>query len=348
MIEYRHGDITKAEVEAIINTVNTVGVMGKGIALSFKKEFPNNYKAYKEACKKGEVRTGRMFVTPSGRILPRLIINFPTKEHWRNPSKYEYIEEGLKDLILVIKRENLKSIAIPPLGSGNGGLDWAKVKDMILDKFQDVSSDIKVVVFEPGIESAQAVSIPSNKLTPARVMLLDLMMHYEMLGEWVTPLVTQKLAYFLQKSGEPMKLNFEKGPYGPYAHQLTKVLEVLKPHFILYEGQITNPSIHITLHKDIVAQIEEFKSTELTDEQLSRLVNVKEQIIGFENALGLELLATVDFALLNCPECSLSEITSTIHNWTNRKRELLTQHLVQVAYNRVSQVNEITSNSLYS
>lgn len=348
MIEYRKGDITKAEVEAIINTVNTVGVMGKGIALSFKKEFPGNYKAYKEACKNGEVQIGKMFVVPSGRILPRLIINFPTKEHWRNFSKYEFIEAGLQDLISVIKSEKIKSIAIPPLGSGNGGLDWQKVRKLILNKLQELDAEVKIVIFEPGHESEMAKPTPSTKLTPVRAMLLDLMKHYEMLGEWVTPLVTQKLAYFLQRSGEPMKLDFEKGTYGPYAHQLTKVLEALKPNFINYEGQVTSPNINITLNKEHLDQIEGFKKTELSAIQFNRLECVKEHITGFENALGLELLATVDFALQNCKDCSLLELTETIHNWTERKRELLTPYLIEVAFNRVNQIQSVTDNKMFS
>jgi O-acetyl-ADP-ribose deacetylase (regulator of RNase III) len=133
MIEDGAGNLLEADVEALVNTVNTVGYMGKGIALQFKQAYPENFAAYAQAVRRGEVQPGRMLVVPTGFVTnPRYIINFPTKRHWRGQSRMEDIEAGLEALVFEIKRLELRSIAIPPLGCGNGGLDWADVKPRVV------------------------------------------------------------------------------------------------------------------------------------------------------------------------------------------------------------------------
>src|SRR4051794_24060621 len=132
MITFTEGNLLKAETEALVNAVNTVGVMGKGIALMFKEAFPENFKVYEAACKRGEVNVGHMLVTERQDINgPKWIINFPTKQHWRSPSRIEWIEDGLRDLVRVIRENKIKSVAIPALGSGNGGLNWQDVRPRI-------------------------------------------------------------------------------------------------------------------------------------------------------------------------------------------------------------------------
>lgn len=148
MIKFTKGNILKANVEALVNAVNTVGVMGKGIALAFKKAFPLNYKLYKEVCNNKEFTVGSMFTTNTGKLTPRYIINFPTKEHWKGRSKIEFIESGMKKLIETIKTNDIKSIAIPPLGCGNGGLKWSDVKPIIINELQNI--DIDIIIYEPG------------------------------------------------------------------------------------------------------------------------------------------------------------------------------------------------------
>lgn len=114
MIHYTQGNLLEANVDALVNTVNTVGVMGKGIALMFKERFPQNMQAYAKACKAGEVVTGRMFVTQTGELMgPRWIVNFPTKQHWRAKSQMEWVEDGLLDLRRFIVEHQVRSIAIP-------------------------------------------------------------------------------------------------------------------------------------------------------------------------------------------------------------------------------------------
>jgi len=149
MITYTTGDILREDAEAIVNTVNCVGVMGRGIALQFKKAYPDNFKAYAAACKKEEVQPGRMCVYRNeGMLNPHYIINFPTKRHWRWKSRMEDVEAGLEALAQVIRENNIKSIAVPPLGCGLGGLVWSEVKARIEGVLAPLN-DVTVIVYEP-------------------------------------------------------------------------------------------------------------------------------------------------------------------------------------------------------
>ena len=166
MIRFKTGNILTEDAEALVNTVNCVGVMGRGLALQFKKVFPDNFRAYTSACKREEVRAGRMFTFKTGQLTyPHYIINFPTKRHWRGKSRIEDIEAGLGDLVREIRERNIRSIAIPPLGSGLGGLDWANVRACIEDVFWECP-DLKVIVFEPNPEFEDARPNRSSKPPP--------------------------------------------------------------------------------------------------------------------------------------------------------------------------------------
>ncbi len=153
-INYKQGSIFAETVDALVNPVNTVGVMGKGLALQFKKRYPLNFQIYREAYQKGELKVGKMLVTEietetSELISPKYIINFPTKQHWRSKSKTEYIESGLEDLVQIIEDYNISSIALPALGCGWGGLKWEEVKVLIEEKLGAIAEEVDVVVFEP-------------------------------------------------------------------------------------------------------------------------------------------------------------------------------------------------------
>ena len=145
-IESTTGDLLKADVDALVNTVNTVGVMGKGLALQFKKTFPDVFSTYSIACKKGEVSTGKMHIV-TRTSSPKYIVNFPTKQHWRNPSKLEYIEYGLDDLVKQTQVLGISSIAIPPLGCGYGGLSWSDVRPLIVQAFS-AYPNLRILLFE--------------------------------------------------------------------------------------------------------------------------------------------------------------------------------------------------------
>lgn len=239
MIKYTTGDMLSAETEALVNTVNTVGVMGKGIALQFKDQYPNNFAAYHAACKAKQVEVGKMFVFEEQPMIgdKKIIINFPTKKDWKHKSKIEYVESGLKDLAKVIEERRIKSIAMPPLGCGNGGLDWGDVK-VLIEKYLSGLTDVDIIVYEPNA-AVREILIKQDgnrdvKLTDARAMLMYAMYYYESLGEPVSLFVANKLAYFYQRLGEPEfhRLRFDARRYGPYSQGVSHLVHSLNGTYI--------------------------------------------------------------------------------------------------------------------
>ena len=165
MIQYLQGNVLDAPTEAVVNTVNEVGVMGKGVALMFKEAFPENTKVYQRACRRHEVQVGHMLVTENHALTgPRWIINFPTKRHWRSPSKLEWVRDGLADLVKVIREKKIRSIAIPPLGCGNGGLQWDHVRRAIEASLSELR-EVKVIVFEPAAAYYNAPNLVMLRLS---------------------------------------------------------------------------------------------------------------------------------------------------------------------------------------
>jgi O-acetyl-ADP-ribose deacetylase (regulator of RNase III) len=148
VISYHQGDLLEADVQALVNAVNTVGVMGKGLALAFKQRLPANFQAYAAACQRGEVQTGRMFITETPALLgPRWIVNFPTKQHWRDPSQLAWVQSGLQELRRFLLAQQVASVALPALGAGLGGLSWPTVRAEIEAALADLAVDIRV--YEP-------------------------------------------------------------------------------------------------------------------------------------------------------------------------------------------------------
>jgi O-acetyl-ADP-ribose deacetylase (regulator of RNase III)/uncharacterized protein YwgA len=344
MIEFVKGDLLKAETQALVNTVNTVGVMGKGIALQFKNRFPGNYKIYKDACKNKTFNVGEILVVEDGDLMDqKTIINFPTKSHWKSPSKYEYIESGLKALVDYLKHNKIKSIAIPPLGCGNGGLDWSIVKKMIINSLSGL--DTRVLVYEPNQEIKkilQKESVPKNvKLTPARAMLLYLMFNYESVGEQSSLFVANKLAYFLQRRGEKLRLKFEAHHYGPYSVQLNHVLLHLNGSYLKgLEQNIAKPFEPIFLDYKKYQSILDYVDKELDFNQKRRLKNVVKLINRFESTYALELLATVDYLIDNKNAQSPEEVMNLISKWSNRKSNLFEYKDVSIAFEHLKNYAE--------
>ena len=200
------------EAEALVNTVNTVGVMGKGIALQFRLAYPRNYELYRAACKRGEVVPGKMFIVPTDRLdNPRYIVNFPTKRHWKGDSRVEDIESGLADLVRFIQAEKIQSIAVPPLGCGNGGLDWSDVRPRIVKAFESLP-DVRVLLYEPaGAPEPDKITVATARpeMNSNRAALITLMRNYGEVGYRLTMLEIQKLTYFLQLAGQPLRLQFQ-------------------------------------------------------------------------------------------------------------------------------------------
>ncbi len=246
MIELKKGNLLATDAEALINTVNTVGVMGKGIALQFKKAFPENYEEYKKACDEGRVVPGQMFIVDRESLTnPHYIINFPTKRHWRGKSKIEDIENGLASLVEDVNGLGIKSVAVPPLGCGLGGLSWKKVYTLMKEAFSK-APDVNWMVFEPsGAPKAKEMVNKTTRpqMTKGRAAVLGLIDRYLVPGYDypISLLEIQKLVYFLTESGEHLnQVTFEKATYGPYADVLRNVLERIDGHFISGYGDGKN------------------------------------------------------------------------------------------------------------
>lgn len=337
MIRYKVGNILKADTEALVNTVNTVGVMGKGIALAFKKAYPQNYKTYKKAVENNEVKIGSVLVTETGLLQPKYIINFPTKKHWRNPSKLSYIRKGMKDLVNIIIDKNIHSLAIPPLGCGNGKLNWDEVKPIMENHLGPVAKNREFILFEPGYNDQTIKEKKEVNLTPGRAMLLHTLDEYQILGYEINLLVVQKAAYFLQRLGEPLRLNYEKGHYGPYAHNLTHLLKHINGFYIYFKSQRNKPDTIVRLSDDKLKRVEEYVENKLESSQKKRVNNLLDLIEGFESPYGLELLGTVDYIRQQKPNVSFDELKGEVHNWTRRKKSIMKPYHLKVAFERLEE-----------
>jgi len=347
MITYKKGNIFDAKVEALVNTVNTVGVMGKGIALQFKFAFPENYKAYKEAASRNEIVTGKVQIVPVNDINGvKYIINFPTKAHWRNPSKVQWIKDGLIDLKRQVQEFGIHSIAIPPLGCGNGGLNWDNVRPLIDTSLADLEIDI--TVYEPSEAIKQALmkaeKPAASKLTPVRAMLLYLLYKYRALGEFSSEFAAEKLSYFLQRFGETqLKLEFKKGLYGPYSGKVRHVLYALNGYYIKgYEQKEARPFETLELIVSKKDEVESYLNNNISVEEKERLDNVAGLIEGFESPYGLELLATVDF-LRNATKLK-DAISIKNELWSQRKQDLFPINHVELALNHLNRYDRILYN----
>jgi O-acetyl-ADP-ribose deacetylase (regulator of RNase III) len=335
-MQFIQGNLLDSPTEALVNTVNTVGVMGKGIALQFKETFPNNYKAYQNACKNKELEIGKLLIFKENTLQgDKWIINFPTKKDWKHKSKIEYIEAGLQDLVKLLEFHQIKSVALPPLGCGNGGLSWIEVQPLI-EKYLGELPNTEVWVYEPN-EAVKGILQKENlqkeaKLTPSRAILLYSMFYYEILGEDVNLFVANKLAYFLQRLGEKLRLNFVASHYGPYSVQVQHVLYALNGVYLQGLEQNTAKAFEpLRLNYDKFEEIKQYVQKNLSQEQKQRLDNLLVLISGFESALSLEVLASIDF-LTQKEKLSLSEITEKLHNWSERKQRLFNAYHIQVAY----------------
>lgn len=330
------GNIVEATTDAIVNTVNCVGVMGKGIALQFRQAFPENYELYRRACKQKQVKPGTMLVYRTGKLTPpRFIINFPTKRHWRGKARLEDIQSGLVSLVEVIKQHDIKAISIPALGCGNGGLKWDSVRPLIeaaLTKVPGLDSHLYTPHGAPA-PSAQPVQTKKPRLTDTRAALILLLQRYQIEGYKHTLLEVQKLAYFLQVAGQPLKLSFVRDKFGPYAEKLNFVLQALEGHYIRGYGDRSRAP-EIVLLNGATSEAEGF----LRDESAIKCLSmVSELIEGFETPYGLELLSTVHWVMADSAMAGadLSIAISAVQSWNKRKRELLKPAHIALAWERL-------------
>lgn len=341
VIEQRNGNLLEASTEAIVNTVNTVGVMGKGVALQFKRRYPDNYRAYAAACKAGEVQIGRMFVTELPPTLdsgPRFIVNFPTKKHWRGGAKLEFIQAGLQDLTQVVQERRIRSIAMPALGCGNGGLLWHDVRPVIERAFEHLS-DVQVILYPP--EQAPAPEAETLRPRTARPRLakgsaamLRLFQLYLLPDYTLGRTEAQKLMYFLQEAGLNLGFTFEKRQYGPYADAVRHVLERMEGHFIGGLGSGEGPS-RIGLLPSAGAEAQQvLESHPEVQEPLDRVAALIE---GFETSYSMELLATVHWVATREDARNVDEALERIREWNDRKREKMRPEHVHIAWDHLQE-----------
>ena len=346
MVRFEEGNLLDAEVEALVNTVNTVGIMGKGIALMFKERFPNNFREYAAACKAGEVRLGEMFVTENRKLFgPRWIVNFPTKDHWRSRTRLEWIEQGMEDLVRVIEDRRIGSIAVPPLGCGNGGLNWRDVKPVIESALAEVDG-LVAIIYEP-TKRYQNVAKKTGveELTPARALIAEMVRRYCVLGLGCSVLEVQKLAWFIMRGAEqtevedPLKLSFVAHIYGPYSDKLRMLLNNLDGSYLGCDRRLADagPRSEIWFNARKKEIVRAYLKSE-AKRYVPALEWATDLIRGFESPLGMELLATVDWLLRKDGRpATVADIRDGLRQWgrgRDRKLRIFDDRLIGMALER--------------
>lgn len=336
-ITFKKGDMFAEPVEAIVNTVNCVGVMGKGVALEFKKRWPANYKAYKKICDAKELSPGQMFVFDTQQLFPqdgpRYLVNFPTKAHWRSKSKLIYVEEGLDALVEDIQTYKMKSIAIPPLGCGNGGLKWSDVCPLIVSKLRGLD-DVDVVVFPP----RDAVDAPEHAntsfpLTYERAVLLkglgDLEAHFDGAFDRIS---LQKIAYFLQALGVALNISFSRNLYGPYSEKLRRSFVAFEKRGMLDGFTTGDRQTRVT--PSAYAAADEYLS-DMRGRNEDVIVQLDKLIQGYESPYGMELLSSVHWLAAHEKHYPVEKIIAEMMQWNENKRNAFTPEAIRAAYDRL-------------
>lgn len=355
MITFAQGNLLDAEVEAVVNTVNTVGIMGKGIALMFKEKYPTNFSEYAAACQRREVQLGRMFVTESKELFgPRWIINFPTKTHWRVKTRLEWVEEGLRDLVRVIRENGIRSIAVPPLGCGNGGLDWDDVRAVIAAALERVEG-LHAIMFEPSAKYLNVVKPRGTQaLTPARGLVAEMVRRYCEVGIDCTVLEVQKLLWFVDRGvkradlEDPFRFRFKANRYGPYSHSLQHLLNALDGVYLQCQKRLpdTQPYDLIWFNAAKTDYVNAYLNSGECKPYSRALEWAADTIDGFQSPLNMELLATVDWLVQRegvTP--TLSGVIGGLASWAGgyaaaqRKQAIFDDRLIGIALEHLAKAN---------
>lgn len=350
MITIAHGNLLRADTEALVNTVNTVGVMGKGIALQFRRAYPDMFKEYARAAKAGEIQLGKMHVWETESLTgPRFVINFPTKRHWRSPSRLQDIESGLRDLVQVIRDRQIRSVAVPPLGCGHGGLRWLDVEPLIRKAF-DALPDVDVQLYPPEA-TPSAADMPSRTkrpaMTPMRAAVIRLLKRYEDLALESSLIEVQKLCYLLQEAGEPLRLRFEKHHYGPYADNLRHALLTLEGHFLTGFGDGSSPVLDAEPLKLLPGSDEAADAVVIKHPTtVEHIDKVMELVSGFESMYGLELLGSVHWVATHEDAAAASNsdrAVELVQAWSRRKDRLFTEQHILAAWEALNEQGWLTA-----
>ena len=306
--------------------------------------FPNNYKQYSIACKNKELKVGKLLIVEENHLLngKKIIINFPTKTSWRLSSEYNYIEEGLEELVRAINQRQIKSIAIPPLGSGNGGLNWNQVK-LILEKYLS-HLECDIFIYQPNAQIKEILKNERVPLTPARAMLLSVLFELVKNGEFVSEFSSEKIAYFLQRFGakDILKLQFKQKFYGPYSGKVKHVLHYLNGSYIMgYSSKDKKPFEELSLVTETENEVNQFLEN-LNNGEYKKIVDeTKYFLTGFYSQFGLELLSTIDYIKEEKGVNSVEEITNELTKWSSRKKTLFSnEKYIQIALNNYNKLSK--------
>lgn len=338
-IKFKKGDMFSEPIEALVNTVNCVGVMGKGVALEFKNRWPTNFKAYKKLCDAKKLSPGQMFVFDTQELFvsdgPRYLINFPTKAHWRAKSKISYVEDGLDALAGAICEYGIKSIAIPPLGCGNGGLDWAEVKPLIEEKLAGFN-DVSIVIFAPKDAADDPEHAYSSlPMTHARAVLLKSLNDLERFFDGSFDRISlQKIGYFLQALGVDFKLKFSRNLHGPYSETLKKAYIAFEHHGMIRGFATGDRQAHVTNSGCAVAEDFLNGADDSGDEIIDRLSKL---IQGYESPYGLELLSSVHWLAHHEGHYPVEKVIEAMMGWNANKRNSFDADAIRVAYGRLQE-----------
>lgn len=337
-IEYKSGDMFDEPAEAIVNTVNCVGVMGKGVALEFKRRWPDNFRAYKRLCDTGKMSPGKMFIFQIGDLLQKadrqFLINFPTKQHWKAKSKIEYVEHGLEDFVHQVRDLGIKSVAMPPLGCGNGGLDWNDVRPLIEEKLSSLP-DVKFIVFTPSSGVCQVTeqeNVPGDLTIPRATMMVILGQLEKYFGGHFTRLTAQKLVYFMQVLGSDFGLTYSKATFGPYSERLHGIFKVMekKQYISGYGGD----DHEVVVTPSTFAASDDFLKSNGID--VSPLVQKLSLLVeGYESPYGMELLSSVHYLAITEGITTQPEMSEALEAWNDHKRESFPRTAVTAALSRL-------------
>ncbi|WP_081878308.1 type II toxin-antitoxin system antitoxin DNA ADP-ribosyl glycohydrolase DarG [Nocardia brasiliensis] len=353
VVEQASGDLLAADAEALVNTVNCVGVMGKGIALQFKRRFPSVFKEYEAACRRGDVQIGRMFVSSIEQLDgARWVINFPTKRHWRSPSKLEYIESGLDDLKRVLIEYGINTVAIPPLGAGNGGLSWAEVEPLIRRKLSGMEG-VRVLLFSPSSVQRPVVAPEHINMTWGRALVVSLIGSYVARRAIAEPwedqhgashLEIQKLMYFAELLEPRLKLDFSQGRYGPYSERVRHLLQGMEGAYVtgLGDGACRVLDLSpIAPTERGYSEAKMFLANGDYDQVYSVIDRVMSWIEGFEGPYGVELLASADWVARHHRASDATKAAEVVRKWTERKGRLFTDEHVASALGHLKAVGAL-------
>lgn len=331
MIKYTTGNILEAHTDAIVNTVNCEGFMGKGIAYQFKLKYPENNEEYVKLCRNNQFKIGDILMFEED---GKVIMNFPTKDKWRKKSEYSFIEEGLSTLKKLLLEHEISSISIPPLGCGNGGLKWNKVKKIIEDEFEDISNEIDILIYEPLFDNKQSYKNKVKKapsLSSSHLLLMKIKMNLKKFNK----IRLQKSAFLNNIISGQDYFKFKGQNFGPYAHSidvLSRDIKEYQNHYGISTIEAYEKGYETLISKSFDTKIENFTSS------LNKTLTLVNSI---DSDLELELLTTILFLIKNKLELKFDEILMDIQEWNEHKKASFNSEKIEKALDKLMQIGLI-------